>query len=127
MTDKGIILDLEVMGIQDALSKLDVNEYFKVVKRSLSLAMTVVEREAKKETPVDTGALRQGYRTKYPISARWYEAVLTNVREYAVWVHDGTTRGIKGNPYMDRARDNAYGRVIRWFKSSLNRLYNWDL
>jgi hypothetical protein len=70
MTDKGIILDLEVMGIQDALSKLDVNEYFKVVKRSLSLAMTVVEREAKKETPVDTGALRQGYRTKYPISAR---------------------------------------------------------
>jgi hypothetical protein len=28
---------------------------------------------------------------------------------------------------MDRARDNAYGRVIRWFKSSLNRLYNWDL
>lgn len=123
----GIVLDLDVRGIKDALAKLDVNQYNRVVRRGITTAMVIVEREAKIETPVDTGALRQGYRTVFPLSTRGYEAVLKNVREYAVWVHEGTSRGIKGNPFMDRARDNSYNKVIKWFTNSLNALYNWSI
>ena len=70
MADKGIVLSLDQKGIQKALDALDLDKYYRVVKKGLTMAMVIVERAAKIETPVDTGVLRQGYRAVFPISSR---------------------------------------------------------
>lgn len=85
MTD-GATINVDLKGLKDALDKLSIEDYNKAIRMGLSKSIVVVEAETKPETPVDMGLLRQGFRSKF----LGYTAILSNIREYAEFVHEGT-------------------------------------
>jgi len=87
----GYGFSVDIDGIGEALNSLSVADYLKALDEGLQKSMFIVEGEAKQETPVDMGILRQGFRTKY-LGTR---AVLSNIRNYAIFVHDGTGKYAK--------------------------------
>jgi HK97 gp10 family phage protein len=76
----------------------------------------LVERFAKKFTPVDTGRLRSS------ISADIYPTVATIQphTNYAVFVHEGT-RYMSGRPFMKMGKRSAMVGIARIFSNELRK------
>lgn len=96
------------VSIKVDTSKLD--KYMGALPPKLSSAVAVaikksaflVEREAKLESPVDTGRLRASIYTDITPT----QATISPYVNYAVFVHEGT-RYIRSNPFLNRASKNA--------------------
>lgn len=58
----------------------------KVIERGLKKSITFLEWEAKRKTPVDTGKLRNTYKSEY---GKNYGKLL-NFSKYWYWIHEGT-------------------------------------
>ncbi len=89
---EGVAINVDLSGLKDALAKLSVADYEKAMRLGLTKSIVIVEGEAKPETPVDMGLLRQGFRTKF----LGYSAILSNIRKYAEFVHEGTGKYARG-------------------------------
>lgn len=68
----------KIDGIDDFLRKIGELSVQKVINGSIKKSILTVENQAKRETPVDTGILRNSYETKF----QNLEGRLINFREY---------------------------------------------
>lgn len=82
----------------------------------------LVEREAKLETPVDTGRMRASIFSDIQPEI----ATISPYVNYAVFVHEGT-RYIKANPFMERASQNAQSGVQGFFDDEIDRAINQNV
>lgn len=121
-------------SIYDADIKQALNRW---VKKSV----ITLEREAKIETPVDTGILRNSFTSEL----QELQGKLINFREYGIYVHEWTgiyakngngrktprfytdsqgngriTRGQKPNPFMDRALANSEEKIDMIFSKEID-------
>lgn len=61
-----------------------------------------------KESPVDTGKLRQSIRFRKISNL---VGVVEPESQYAIYVHEGT-KYMRGNPFMDRGLDKSKTRIM---------------
>jgi HK97 gp10 family phage protein len=81
---------------KEALSRVD-GDISKGVGDALAEVLLAIERRAKTNAPVDTGRLRADIRTR--IKEKELQGEIYNDVEYAVFVHEGTSR-MRGRPYL---------------------------
>lgn len=81
------------------------------MENRIEAAMRIVQREAMRESPVDTGKLRQSIRFQ-KVAPMTGEVEVT--ADYGVYVHEGT-RYFSGNPFMDRAIVTAQPKISAEF------------
>ena len=74
----------KIDGIDDFLRRIGELSVQKVINGSIKKSILTVENQAKRETPVDTGILRNSYETKFEN----LEGRLRNFREYGLYVHE---------------------------------------
>ena len=74
----------KIDGIDDFLRRIGELSVQKVINGSIKKSIFSVENQAKRETPVDTGILRNSYETKFEN----LEGRLRNFREYGLYVHE---------------------------------------
>jgi len=77
---------LDSLNVQDALSK------------GLRIAMIGIESNVKRETPVDTGLLRNSFETRFPSKLT---GVLNNFRDYAIYIQYWT-KYIKARDFLGK-------------------------
>ena len=118
----------------------------KEIQRAIATSVMLVNRNAKLETPVRTGTLRRGIKSK--ISP--FKGTIESTVAYGVYVHEGTGPhiirpvnkkalfwkgakhpvkvvhhpGTKANPFMKRATEKSRGGVQRIFQKAINRIIN---
>ena len=111
------------------------------LEQNVKSACLVIEREAKKNCPVDIGQLRADIHSKVSVTTDGIEGQVGNTLEYAPYVHNGTgiyakdgngrttpwvyhvpngkyagthrTVGQKPNPYLQTAGTTTKGQVER--------------
>ena len=113
------------------------------LNRGIKKGTITLEREAKIETPVDTGILRNSFITEI----EELQGKVINTREYGLYVHEGTgiyarngngrktprfytdsqwngriTRWQKPNPFFDRAMDNSSDKIDMIFSKEIDVL-----
>lgn len=76
----------------------------------------LVERESKIKTPVDTGRLRASIFT----TLRPLVATVMPKTNYAVFVHEGTTR-MRARPYMTEGLEAAMSEIKRVMNDEINK------
>jgi hypothetical protein len=129
-----MIVKVDTSEMDDFLKKVGALAIRKTLDGSIRKATFLMENEAKRETPVDKGFLRNSYETSF----RPLEGTLRNTREYAPYVHYGhrQTPGryvpaigkrlvasfVPGNPFMDRAEGRAIPMIADIFDSDLKEL-----
>lgn len=70
-------------------------------------------------TPIRTGRLRGSYRAYFsPLVG-----ILEPTAYYGIFVHEGTSRGIVGNPFMVKGLDAAKDKVNKNFSDALNDVF----
>jgi hypothetical protein len=74
----------KIDGIDEFLRRIGELSVQKVINGSIKKSIFSVENQAKRETPVDTGILRNSYETKF----QNLEGRLRNFREYGFYVHE---------------------------------------
>ena len=80
----------KIDGIDDFLRRIGELSVQKVINGSIKKSILTLENiltvknQAKRETPVDTGILRNSYETKFEN----LEGRLRNFREYGLYVHE---------------------------------------
>jgi len=90
------------------------------LKRAVKTSVNFIRPIMRKESPVDTGALR---RNTYAMAKGFYGEVAPNleVTPYALFVHEGT-RFIKPNPFIIRTGKLVEAPVQKIFANTLNRI-----
>lgn len=89
---------LEISWLQEFIDKIDDKQSVKTaLNKWIKKVVFFLEWEAKVFTPVDTWVLRNSFRQKFG-SYTWK---LMNIRNYGVFVHEGT-RFMKSNPFMTK-------------------------
>lgn len=78
------------------------------LSQRVETALRITQRNVMKESPVDTGKLRQSIRFR---KVSQLVGVVEPEVEYAMYVHEGT-RFMRGNPFMDRALDKSQPRIV---------------
>lgn len=106
------------------LNKIDIKD---ALRPWVQKILFFYERQAKKETPVDTWLLRNSYSTVFSTGAQWLEWTLLNYRAYWINVHEWTS-SIRANPWMTRvlndnknASENIMGKEIEKILISLQK------
>lgn len=90
------------------------------VNDGIAQSLAVLERTAKKESPVDTGRLRASHRQQQNRSQMSGELFPTV--EYAPYVHErGFTRIWKGNPWLGRTAKIEERSVERIIQRAVNK------
>lgn len=84
------------------------------VDQILLKAGFMIERDAKNNTPVDTGRLRSSVSTRLVAANRKSVEVGTNVK-YARFVHDGTSK-VPARPFLTSAMEKNKIKILRLFK-----------
>jgi len=74
----------KIDGIDEFLRRIGELSVQKVINGSIKKSIFSVENQSKRETPVDTGILRNSYETKFEN----LEGRLRNFREYGFYVHE---------------------------------------
>lgn len=70
--------------------------------------------------PWRTGNLLMSFRfMTEDLVAKWYPTAY-----YSVFVHDGTRRGIKGNPFMPKVADRSREKINSLFKDASKKVTN---
>jgi len=81
---------------------------------ALKKAAFIVEGEAKKVTPVDTGRLRASIYT----TVKSMSAIVQPKTNYALYVHQGTRR-MTARPFMKEGMERSQSRIERIFGKSV--------
>lgn len=84
---------------------------------AISKSISLISRNAKTRTPVRSGNLLKGYRTKYGK----LEGVLANIVKYAPYVEYGTRR-FAGRFYLKKGLDNSMGGIKDYFSKALKNV-----
>ena len=93
----------------------------KIIKDALVESMINWQREAGIKTPVDTGKLRWDVMKFSSVRIDKTRAILQPHNEYAVYVHDGTSRK-SGRPFLKWGLDQSESKIERIFKKAGNKL-----
>lgn len=89
----------------------------------ISRSMYILERTAKKESPVDTGRLRSSHRVEQNRTSLRGELFPTV--NYAVFVHErGVTRRWAGNPWLERTARQEQRVVENTIQGAIDRALN---
>ena len=118
------IINVEIKGL-DRLRKRWKNidkESKKIIQKALLKSGYLVERNAKKEAPVDSGRLRSSISLNDSLLTRANPMVTVapNVK-YAIYVHDGH-RSYKGNPFMERSYKESKNKINAIFKKAMDQI-----
>ncbi len=84
------------------------------ISRAISKAGFLVERSAKRRSPVDTGRLRASIRT----DIRPLTATIAPHTNYAVFVHNGT-RNQRAQPFLTQGLDDALSEIRAVFNREI--------
>ena len=125
--------------------KLDNFANGKAIEEAVTKSCLLVEREAKNNCPVDTGALRRSIETNIESGSNSVTGEIFSPLDYATWIHQGTglfaangdgrkdvpwhyqdeegnwhsTSGQKPNPFLERALDENKDKCIDYFKEAI--------
>jgi len=114
------------------------------IQKAIALSIALVNRNVKIETPVKTGRLRAGIRSK--ISP--FKGSVESTVNYGIFIHEGTTAhiirpvrkralywkgaahpvksvkhpGTRANPFMKRGAERAEGQVQAMFQVAINNI-----
>lgn len=87
--------------------------------RAIKSSIFKIEREAKGQTPVDTGRLRNSYTSIFsPL-----KGILEPTADYAFWVHEGTRR-MTGRPFLQGGIEAADSTINQAFDKALTDTLN---
>ena len=136
--------DIEFEGYDKILYKLNQLYDLDGVKNGMGKACSLVEREAKKKAPKDTGALRRSITSKVEADSNAVEGTIFTPLEYAPYVEYGTglfaengngrqtpwlyeddkcethfTHGQHPQPYMRPALNENREKIIELIKEGL--------
>lgn len=111
------MLDVQFDWLNEFVKKMREVDWRKTINRAISKSIFVLEREAKIQTPVDTGILRNSYITEFDDLI----GKLINFREYWIYVHEWT-RFFRWNPFMQRAVDNTDQQITMIFSNEYDNL-----
>lgn len=98
----------EIKGLDEFLRKIGEMSVKKVLNKSIRKSIFTVERTAKRNTPVDTGLLRNSYETKF----KDLDGRLRNFREY--W------------PYVE-ANQHFFSRSISQEQRKIYNIFERDM
>ncbi|MCK9318895.1 HK97 gp10 family phage protein [Methanoculleus sp.] len=85
---------------------------------AISKSISLISRNAKTKTPVRTGNLIKGYRTKYGK----LEGVLANIVKYAPYVEYGSSKhrvSFTGRFYLKKGVEQSMGGINEFFSRAL--------
>lgn len=131
----------KIIGLKTLEAKLDGFASGKALEQAVTKSCLLVEREAKNNCPVDTGALRRSITSDVEGTTGEVYSPL----DYSVWVHQGTrlfavngdgrkdvpwhyqdeegnwhsTSGQRPNPFLERALDENKDKCIDYFKDAI--------
>lgn len=91
----------------------------KNLNKALKKSLLLIERDSRRNTPVDTGRLRASHRTKFSTLSG---ELSTNV-SYATFVHEGT-RYMRARPFMRRAVSKNEPEVNIFMKEAVEKTLN---
>lgn len=118
MTYSSIVIDMSKesfsIDISGLKSKEVIDRINKNAEQLLKQACILVQDDAKRNCPVDTGRLQGSI--QYEVKEN-DGMVGTNV-EYAPYVHEGTSR-MRGRPFLRDAGEKNKGKITELFKEGL--------
>lgn len=85
---------IKVEGLSEAIAKFSSLEISSALNAGIKKSIYAVDRQAKRETPVDVGRLRSAWRQRFGRLT----GQLVNTSLYAPYVHDGRKPGGKAPP-----------------------------
>lgn len=111
-----INVEVKISWLEEFLKKVDTSrkEVNNALNSGIKKVLFYTEAEAKTETPVDTGTLRNSYRQVF---GNLYGQIF-NFRKYGVFVHEGT-KFSKGNPFLTRTVANTESEVNKIFEEEI--------
>jgi len=108
-----IVLKSNIPVVQSRLL-LKQRRIGRAISRSIRKAGLLVERTSKQRSPVDTGRMRSSIRSSFtPLTA----TIKPNVN-YAIFVHDGTSR-MRGRPFMTEGLKDAQSDIVSVFEREI--------
>lgn len=137
-----------IIGLNKLNKKLENLSSVQIAEKAMTTSVLLLERDAKEECPVDTGALRRSITSEVTSSDKRVTGRVFTPVEYAPWVHYGTgiyspegrtdvpwkyqdekgdwhtTYGQKPNPFMDRALYKNEGTIQEIFKKEYEEVLN---
>lgn len=112
-------MDIIIKDLDDLLANFWRLDPHKTLQKAMKKSVLTIQREAIKETPVDTWLLRNSYEIFYG-NLEWK---LINTRKYWVYVHEWT-KYIKWNPFLTRAADKSEEKVNKIFNKEVTKMIN---
>jgi len=94
----------------------------KTLKNSLEESVYEWQRQSGMVTPVDTGRLRRGVVNPSSIRVDKARAILSPNIEYAIYVHEGTSR-MKKRPFFKWGLDRAKRKIQKIFEANIDKLF----
>ncbi|HBI50266.1 MAG TPA: hypothetical protein DDY21_00230 [Candidatus Moranbacteria bacterium] len=119
-------LDIEIKGLERLRRKWDSmpDKIKKMTMDALMKSGYQVERESKKETPVDTGRLRGSISVAGSLALRAEpHVVISPHTAYAQYVHEGT-RFMKARPFMTRGYEMSKNKIRSNMRQLLRDIIN---
>lgn len=113
------MVEIKTEGLTDFIQKLSDMNAKESIDKGIKKGIFFLEGLSKIETPVDTGILRNSYRTEF-LTWIWK---LINYRDYGLYVHEGT-KYMKGNPFMERAVEKWEWWLVAIFSKEVDLLLN---
>lgn len=111
---------IEVNGINSlvknfATASSEVRNEFNL---AIKMAGIRIQREAKIESPIDTGNLRSQIKFTNLNNGK---GVVGSYAKYSVYVHEGT-KHMRANPFMERAIDQSKGDLDLIFNNAVRNI-----
>ena len=82
-------MDLEIEGLEQFIERLQEMSNTRALERAMGKACAVVERDAIKNAPKDTGALRRSIQSKVETEGGNIQGVVYTALEYAPYIMCG--------------------------------------
>lgn len=115
-------LSVQIQGLNELVVAFNKSPQItgKEINIAISKTILLLLGEARKNTPVDTGFLREtGMQTTFGELI----GVLENVAPYAVYVHDGT-KFMEARPFFEIAIQSSESQVNDFFNQALENITN---
>lgn len=111
------MLDIHYEWLNDFVVKMKNVNWKEAINTAIKKSIYTLEREAKIQTPVDTGILRNSYTTEFSdLVGR-----LINFREYGIYVHEWW-KFYKWNPFLTRTMENTMDEIETIFSKEYDAL-----
>ena len=82
-------MDLEIEGLEQFIERLQEMSNTRALERAMGKACAIVERDAIKNAPKDTGALRRSIQSKVETEGGNIQGVVYTALEYAPYIMCG--------------------------------------